>query len=321
MELDKILSGKTIIKIGGKSLVINPPTKEIKQRAEIFANEYYEKAFCEGIFLFEELLEDWSEEDEIALTKTLPNNLDEMKLDYYRRFYNPSSRKEIKLHIMRMQRKISELFIRKHSYYPYSCEHLRDNSYLYYCIEHSLEEEANIEQATYLYQEQLLDSEQIRAISKSSHWRTLWMSATEKSSIFGLSPGDLTRQQIELISFSRMYDNVFQSMDCPPDEIVDDDLALDGWFVEQRKKREEESAEKRGSKIAEKTGGNEIFVPVRSKNDIKKITDMNSNYGKGVLKSLKSDLEKTGELEEKNLSHVRQSINMEINKQAFKGRK
>jgi hypothetical protein len=147
------------------------------------------------------------------------------------------------------------------------------------------------------------------------------MSATEKSSIFGLSPGDLTRQQIELISFSRMYDNVFQSMDCPPDEIVDDDLALDGWFVEQRKKREEESAEKRGSKIAEKTGGNEIFVPVRSKNDIKKITDMNSNYGKGVLKSLKSDLEKTGELEEKNLSHVRQSINMEINKQAFKGRK
>ena len=321
MELDKILSGKTIIKIDGRTVVINPPTKEIKQRAEMFANEYYNKAFCEGIFLFEELLDDWSEEDELALTKTLPNNLDEMKLDYYKRFYLTSAKREIKLHILRLQRKISDLFMRKHMYYPYSCEHLRDNSYLYYCIEHSAEEEVNVEQATLLYQEQLLGPEEIRTISKSSHWRTLWMSATEKSSIFGLSPGDLTRQQIELISYSRMYDNVFQSMDCPPDEVVDDDIALDGWFVDQRKKREENSAEKRGSKIAEKTGGNEIFVPVKSKKELKQVTDMNSSYGKGVLKSLKSDLEKAGELEEKNLSHVRQSINMEMNKQAFRGRK
>jgi hypothetical protein len=41
-----------------------------------------------------------------------------------------------------------------------------------------------------------------------------------------------------------MYDNVYESMECPPDEVIKDDDMLDGWFIQQHKDREKKLKEK-----------------------------------------------------------------------------
>ena len=321
MELDKILSGKTIVRLDDQVWTIDQPSREVRHKAEIFAQESFDRAFLEGSFLLDELIElgGWSEEEEFNLTKKFPENLDQMKLDYYKRFYNEQAKNEIKKHIIRLDRKITELLLKKNELYHFSCEHIRENAYLSYIIESSVE--ANVELLVQLYQKEQLDQEEIRKISKSSSWRIIWMSSTEKASIFGVSAGDLTKQQLDLISYSRMYDNVYQSMECPTEEIIEDDYALDGWFVEQRIKRKDENAKKTGDKLAEKTGGNEVFVPVGNKKESQKVSDMNSSYGKGVIKSITKDLSKSSEVDDLKLSHVKQTIGMESSKQQFKGKR
>lgn len=319
MEIDKLLSGKTIINIKGERVCISPPSLDIRHYAEIFSQEIYDRAFMEDVPLFEELLEitDWTDQDEKDLTITLQNNLEQMKLDYYKRFYQESSKRLIKMSMNNVIEKIAELSQKKNKYYAFSCEHLRDYAYTSYIVEHCSDKQVNTETAVQLYNQEVPNQDKIREFSKSAYWRTLWGSYTEKSKIFG-NPECLTRPQVELISFTRMYDNVYQSMDCPDDEVIEDDIALDGWFIEQRRKREEESG-KKGKQVS--PNANEVFIPTGNKKDAQRVIDMNSTWGKGVIKSIGKDVKASNEVNDLNLSHVKQTINMESTKQAFRGRK
>lgn len=319
MEIDKLLSGKTIIIVKGERVCINPPPLDVRHYAEIFSQEIYDKAFMEDVLLFEELLEitDWSEQDERDFDLILPGNLDQMKLDYYKRFHLESAKRLIKISINSLLDKIGELSLKKNKYYHFSCEHLKDYAYTSYIIEHCSDKQINVETAIQLYHQENPNQDKIREFSKSAYWRTLWGSFTEKSKIFG-NPECLTRQQIELISFTRMYDNVYQSMDCPDEEVIDDDIALDGWFIEQKRKREEEGG-KKGKQVS--PNANEVFVPVKNKKDAQNVVNMNSTWGKGVIKSIGKDVKASNEVNDLNLSHVKQTINMESTKQTFRGRK
>ena len=41
-----------------------------------------------------------------------------------------------------------------------------------------------------------------------------------------------------------MYDNIQESMDCPTEDVINDDDMLDGWFIVQNRKREKDKKEK-----------------------------------------------------------------------------
>ena len=43
--------------------------------------------------------------------------------------------------------------------------------------------------------------------------------------------------QKNILILSRMYDNVQESLDCPADDIMQDDDMLDGWFIHQKNKK------------------------------------------------------------------------------------
>ena len=61
---------------------------------------------------------------------------------------------------------------------------------------------------------------------------------------FDKNPWEWTVPQITLVSLSRMYDNVYKSPECPPDEIIADNYAIDGWFIEQHEERKKRQKEK-----------------------------------------------------------------------------
>ena len=98
--------------------------------------------------------------------------------------------------------------------------------------------------------------------------------------------------------WSRMYDNVYESMECPTDDVIEDDDMLDGWFILQRKKREKDKAEQEiqsqtnNQKISQSA---EIFVFADNKESAKKINETNSVHSQAVKKQRMAVIQSKGE--------------------------
>ena len=142
----------------------------------------------------------------------------------------------------------------------------------------------------------------------------IWNAGKDSREIFPLQACDITDMQKSLISWTRMYDSIYESMETPSDAIIDDDYAIDGWFTAQRKKRDDDRKESEGNKLPDSA---EVFVPVSNKKEAQRVHDMNTQQGKQVIKSRMKDLEEQGSLEEGQFSHVKQDLAMKANRQMF----
>ena len=142
----------------------------------------------------------------------------------------------------------------------------------------------------------------------------IWNVSKDSREIFPLPACDLTDMQKTLISWTRMYDSVYESMETPSDSIIEDDYAIDGWFTVQRRKRDDDRKQSEGNKLPESA---EVFVPVSNQKEAQRVHDMNTQQGKQVIKSRMQDLKEQGSLEEGQFSHVKQDLAMKANKQMF----
>lgn len=113
----------------------------------------------------------------------------------------------------------------------------------------------------------------IRKLVKSDFWRS-YVSAVN----LYIDIHKINDDYRHLISLHKMYDNVRQHPECPSDQIIEDDDALDGWFLHQNKKIEKEKKKnailnKFGGNIKEKAG--EVFVMTQDIEESKDIYDLN----------------------------------------------
>ncbi len=128
----------------------------------------------------------------------------------------------------------------------------------------------------------------LKELARTEPWRGLW--ACSKPNPFSHCPTDFTDEQTTLIQLSMMYDNVYQSPDCPEDMVINDDDMLDGWFLVQKKKREEKDF-----KDIAPAKHNEVFIPAQTAADVAKIQGMNSIESKIAIKQRESVLNKKGQ--------------------------
>lgn len=54
----------------------------------------------------------------------------------------------------------------------------------------------------------------------------------------------MTINQRNLLTWSKIYDNVQESLECPSEKVIEDDDMLDGWFLVQKLERERERVER-----------------------------------------------------------------------------
>tara|TARA_B100001123_G_C14967539_1_gene890260 strand:+ start:111 stop:464 length:354 start_codon:yes stop_codon:yes gene_type:complete len=110
-----------------------------------------------------------------------------------------------------------------------------------------------------------------------------------------------------------MYDSVYESMETPSDEVIEDDYAIDGWFIAQRRQREQDRKSSSGGNNLPDAG--EVFIPVSNNKEAARVYDMNTEEGKKVLKSQTKDIKEKGTVKESELSHVKQDLAMKANRQ------
>jgi hypothetical protein len=122
-----------------------------------------------------------------------------------------------------------------------------------------------------------VDESEIRQLSKHEPWRSIWSAGKHEGSIFGTPSSLLTQEQRMLIIWSKIYDSIHESPDCPPEEVLDDDDCLDGWMIAQSRKREQERKSEHGYKPGDKFAKHdEVFMVVENPEDRGRVEAMNS---------------------------------------------
>ena len=136
----------------------------------------------------------------------------------------------------------------------------------------------------------------IRDIARTEPWRSMWNASKAEGSLFGVPAIMMTNDQKSLVGWSRIYDSVYESLDCPSEVVIKDDDLLDGWLTSQHRKRDAERKKREGNQHAKNANGaQEVFVPVDTMEDARRVEALNSARAK-MLKAQRSKI-----LEEKGI--------------------
>jgi hypothetical protein len=326
--INAFVSGIILFRIGKEYIYCKPPSAEDKTFADFFSQEYYEDCLIDGLWTTTEAEEFlisagyWSKEENDNI-KTISDNIDNMKLDYFNNFYNSQTKDYIKKNIDKQQEKLGKLHDKKYVFFDKTCEYVKSYAATLYLLQKNsfltdLEMACNyysIHRLAIKYNECKNDLlSRVREISKSDSWRNHWLSIKEL--IFANHPSTFTSFQHSIIGWSKYYDSIYQSPDKPLEEIIQDDIALDGWSIKERRKREEEEKKHNAEQLLPEKLSNagEVFIPARNAKEVEDILSLNDAHGKAKLRSLKNDLKNRGSLKDSDLTSSRQEIQMQANR-------
>lgn len=323
--INSLISGIIVFRLGKEYIYVRPFSAEDKTFADFFSQEQYDDALIDGIWTQKDaenhlISAGYLSQDHDIQLKQLDENIENMKVDYFNHFYNSTTREYIKKNILKQNERNQELYSKKYVLYDKTCEHLKRYSFLSYLLQrNSCFQNGKLASGTFstqiLYNKYIAIvndlASQIRNVAKNEEWKTRWYSL--KRSVFSNKKSSLTDQQISLISWSNYYDSVYQSMDKPSDDIIDDDIALDGWSIVQRRKRKEEDKKRNAEKMLpdKMRDAGEIFIPARTKKEAEDIMSLNDGEAVSKIKSLKKDLQEYGSIEESQLTSTRRELQMQ----------
>jgi len=311
-----------------KDIYIYEPTSEVLYDAQQIYVDTYEDAVYEGVMTEDECLwflidnNIWSDNKEHELKTSLPELLDDLRLDLYNNYNNEMESLLIRKQIQDCRDKIFKMFGIRNSYYHLSAPGIATLMKNYYIIENStfnkdgsLYDWSSITPFNVLAfkNSNVLSDEDIRTISKYEQWKAIWQSSKRNAKIFKRQSMDTTDDQKRLMFWSMFYDNIHEHPECPIDEIIDDDDVIDGWVVKQRREKEKD---KFGRGIEQKLSdklkkSNELFIVCKNDSEAARVENLNSIENKVIKESRKKQLLKRGEMNEYEFSDVQQKLYME----------
>lgn len=155
---------------------------------------------------------------------------------------------------------------------------------------------------------------EIREIARTDPWRSIWSNCGGKNP-FGRPSSCWSDEQLTLCSWSKLYDNIHKSPDCPPDEVIDDDDMLDGWLILQSRKRKEDANKKDAETgLNDKSrNASEVFIMAQTKEDAQKIESLNDPMTRAIKRQRNAILNKHGSVDHDKLPDVQQELMMQFN--------
>ena len=335
--ISRIRSGVYKIKKDGIQLRIVQPSLE--QQYDL--NEIYKEAFISAVnddFKTEDEMLIWMQEKELWTDQDhqklegLKKDIDKLKIEIYKARNNTELVEKIRKYLRTAERHLSEQNQKKYTFHENTCESMasmeKSFAFLRMCtyLNDKLYNFENIEIDTVFseYYSMIINEKKIRELARNDPWRSIWSLNEIRS--FNLFSNDknseLSIDQRNLLIWSKMYDNVYESLDCPADDAIEDDDMLDGWFLLQKEKRKKEKGEREIEQITgnEKIkNSSEIFVMTGSnKKDVDRINSLNSTTSSEIKKQREKLIKKKGEVSQNEFMDVKVNLNKASN-QKFKG--
>ena len=313
--VSRIRSGVQVMEGNEISLKIIPLTIEDTYLINNTFMKAFNKAQEDGFLTHEELLEEskkrglWTDEDE-EKEKGLQKDIDRLKVELFNNRNVEQLRGKARAYLNAGKDQLGVITEKKFTNFELCCEGIAQQQKVGHMLrlctltegdENFSFDDVPIDYLIKLYGSSLLSEKQIRELARNEPWRNLWlMNEANVTALFSTKYGkrELTTDQKNIVLWSKMYDNVQESMDSPSQDVIDDDDMLDGWFIIQKKKSETQRAESEinerasNSKIA---NSDEIFVFTDNKADADKINNINSIHSQTVKKQRMNVINAQGE--------------------------
>lgn len=294
--INRIISGYQFIEIKNNLYKLISPTVDLKMAADYLYHKTYQDNLFSSFIPKEDIhyfliSTDMISENIDQQIKTTEKTLENTKIQYYKQFFKQSVKS-------RNQKKIRSIETILHKAYSdkqyldfltleHYCENIK-NEYLlcktlmdpddnlifenYPDINHILFNNIAQEIA-----QNIIPVSKYKQIIRSDVWRKLYNS--NPTNIFDRSASEHTEEQKAVLSINQMYTKIYEHPECPNEDVIEDDDALDGWMLEQQKKNAKEKTEKGVDNLIGKYGKNaqEVFLMPKDEKEFDQINELNSN--------------------------------------------
>lgn len=250
-----IRSGKIFITENNLHLEIRPLTVEQSFRSCQIYQLAYEKAYSEE-FMTEDDLKLWMFENQLwmpqddKIVDKINKDIEKLKLEIYNSYGNQKLTQSIRSSLRVTESKLLSHLNKKNSYYNNTCEGIATSEKMEWIVKNTTYlndsiynfEDISLEVVMSEFHKNILSETQLRELARTDPWRSSWTVRANSGQNLFCNPSntELNYNQKNLLIWSQMYDNIQESIECPCDEIIQDDDMLDGWFISQKQKREKE---------------------------------------------------------------------------------
>ena len=332
----QIASGLKFITIEGQRYKLVPPSKEVRVLAEHIYQETLHSLRFETFITTEKAalllrkLNKWNPSDEEDLKK-LETHLEDRKVDLYNALYDAERQDRLRRAIKVAKSSLNNALGRKHALDHMTLDYhanltkkkfitamsLRnsDGEAIYSENSLSYSDSTVLEGVINFLDGDIITIEEFRELARTDPWRTMW--SLGKEGCLSSSPMEWTDDQKTLVTFAKMYDNAYQSMECPPDNVFEDDDMFDGWLISQKRDREKGKNTQHVDKmkgISDKA--QEVFVFAPTREDADKIYDLNDEHSRMKVQQREKFIEQQGSVPASELPDTKMELRMQAMREA-----
>ena len=308
--LSKILLGYKIVEYRDLVLHIHPPDIRQNFLAQKVFKETLEEALLSGVFTRKEMLNFmieqgvWSEDSEDLLKSNL-KLMEDAKVGIYENFAIAGKREVYRVDLRDLEEIQKRLYATKHQNDHADCEGIARFARWNWLIENTTTyedgalydfSELDVSHVLRLSGQDELETSDYREIARFNDWQVMWNnSGSNPERVFNRPATQLTEAQKELVSWTRLYDNIGEATEPPPDEVVNDDDALDGWLISTRRKREKLLKQQKLDGLTDKhQGADEVMLVANTREEVEEVYGLNDGESRMAVKSRMEELENSG---------------------------
>lgn len=262
------------------------------------------------------------DKDSLSMITYLEKQIDNTKIEFYLNFLFSDAKKKIHKVLQSLKSQLNGILSSKAEFFVNSVEGYasaikneflicntlyKDNSRIF---ESQYNDQVSYTQFNELVSEinkYTISMDTFKTIARSNLWRSYWNA--NKINVFDGAVINWTDDQRTLVNITKMYDSVYEHPECPDDKIIENEDALDGWILHQRKQIEKQKKEQIIDNLNPKLkNAQEVFLMSNSQESFDNIMELNSSESKKKLKSKLAHVDKHGATQEFDLPDVKIDI-------------
>lgn len=312
--LNRIIQGRLRIKVDDLVLFIYEPDSFVLEESYEVYEEAKRKAYFSGCYLKDDAInllcemDLWNPLDKKAV-KELESNNEDLKVQLYTNFFKKKEAAGIRNNIKMTEKLINKTLAKEKQFDHLTCEGVAGFTRKSWILSNTTKTidgnpydfvEISSNRILDVYSEKTISPSDFRRVARSSPFRTMWASSKKRGDIFGKCATQMDGQQLSLVSYAMMYDNVYENSESPAEAIINDDYALDGWFIVQKRKYEKDkkAAEAEGILAGSKNANaQEVMLMAKNNDDASDIYDLNDGRSRSKIQARQEQLKRSdGEL-------------------------
>ena len=260
----------------------------------------------------------WSPLDDREAER-LQKEIENKKVEAFTSFTNKKQLSLIKRQIFSLEKQWQRVFTKKNSLDHITCEGVAILAKNHWIVSNTTKffdgrpydwKEASVPVVANHVAGNAISQEMYRRVARFEGWKGMW-GAGKGTDIFGVPFSQITQDQARLCAYSRMYDNVGEHHESPSQEVIEDDICLDGWFIFQDRKMKEEKKKGQADNMISNEkirNSGEVFVMAQDQENADEIYDMNNPLARGTVKQRQEQIEGSENMDFKELQDVKQDI-------------